>query len=227
MADILLQQLSKLYLPGVGSLEQIDDFTFKVAHRPLSIHMNELVRVGTLLRSKLQNSAVESSSFSFDALADLHMDHLTHQRNDAVKYAPGCQRKKNSPAAVSRLSRENQLATPSLSQCSRILKLWCDDFKPSNVLLNENLQIVGLIDLEFTYAAPTEISSAPPWWLLIEQIEYWPDGIEAWMKVHDYRLQTFLKVLIKHEDALLRYGRLEGDQMLSGPMREKQRSGIF
>jgi hypothetical protein len=93
MADILLQQLSKLSLPGVGSLEQIDDFTFKVAHRPLSIHMNELVRVGTLLRPKLQNSALESSSFPFDALADLHMDHLTHQRNDAVKYAPGCQRK--------------------------------------------------------------------------------------------------------------------------------------
>lgn len=34
----------------------------------------------------------------------------------------------------------------------------------------------------------------------------WPDGIEAWMKDRDYRLQTFLKVLIKHEDALLLYG---------------------
>jgi hypothetical protein len=40
---------------------------------------------------------------------------------------------------------------------------------PSNVLLYEKLQIVGLIDLEFTYAASTEISSAPPSWLLIEQ----------------------------------------------------------
>src|SRR4051812_33987307 len=87
MADILLQ-LNKLSLPRVGSLEQIDDFTFKVAHRPLSIHMNELVRVGTLLRSNLQNSALETSSFSFDALADLHIDHLAHQRNDAVKSAP-------------------------------------------------------------------------------------------------------------------------------------------
>ncbi|KAJ6078543.1 phosphotransferase family protein [Penicillium canescens] len=82
MAVILLQ-LNELSLPRIGSLEQIDDFTFKVTHHPLSIHMNELVRVGALLRSKLQDSALESSSFSFDALADLHIDHLTHQRNDA------------------------------------------------------------------------------------------------------------------------------------------------
>jgi hypothetical protein len=33
MADTLLQ-LSKLSLPRIGLLEQIDDFTFKVAHRP-------------------------------------------------------------------------------------------------------------------------------------------------------------------------------------------------
>ncbi|KAJ6043294.1 phosphotransferase family protein [Penicillium canescens] len=113
----------------------------------------------------------------------------------------------------------NEVATIRYIQENITLKLWCDDVKPSNVLLYEKLQIVGLIDWEFTYAAPTAISSAPPWWLLIEQPD-WPYCIEAWMKVRDYRLQAFLKVLIKHEDALLRYGQLEEGQILSGPMRK-------
>jgi hypothetical protein len=38
-------------------------------------------------------------------------------------------------------------------------KIWCDDLRPANVLLNENMQIVGVVDWEFTYAAPAEFSS--------------------------------------------------------------------
>lgn len=45
-ADILLQP-NKISLPRIGSLEQNEDFTNEVARRPLSIHMNELVRLGT------------------------------------------------------------------------------------------------------------------------------------------------------------------------------------
>jgi hypothetical protein len=52
LADILLW-LSTPFLPHIGSLSQIDDFTWKVARRPLSINMNELVRLGGLPRSKL------------------------------------------------------------------------------------------------------------------------------------------------------------------------------
>jgi len=35
-------------------------------------------------------------------------------------------------------------------------KLWCDDIRPANLLINEDLQIVGVIDWEFTHAAPVE-----------------------------------------------------------------------
>lgn len=48
-ADVLLQ-LSTLRLPRIGSLVQIDDFTWEATQRPLSYNANELVRLGTLPR---------------------------------------------------------------------------------------------------------------------------------------------------------------------------------
>ncbi|OOF91237.1 hypothetical protein ASPCADRAFT_10037 [Aspergillus carbonarius ITEM 5010] len=225
-ADILLQ-LNKLSLPQVGSLEQIDDFTYDVARRPLSIHMNELVRLGTLPRSSLPHGTFESASSYFDALAELHIQHLMHQRNDAIDSAIDCRRKFIARQLFRKLSSDRRLTSPTLHPDSGSFKLWCDDLRPSNVLLNADLQVVGVIDWEFTYAAPAEFSSAPPWWLLLEQPEYWPDGIEEWTRVYDYRLQTFLKVLIEREETLIQSGRLSEEQRLSGPMRQSWRSGDF
>ncbi|KAH2141556.1 hypothetical protein KXW42_002736 [Aspergillus fumigatus] len=77
-ADILLQ-LSTLRLPRIGSLAQIDDFTWEVARRPLSYNANELARLGTLPRSKLPkaNETFQSASSYSNMLADLHLEHLT------------------------------------------------------------------------------------------------------------------------------------------------------
>lgn len=88
-ADILLQ-LNKLSFPRIGSLKQIDGFTYEVANRPLSIHMNELVCLGTLPRSKLPDTTFGSALSYFDALAGLQIEHLKHQRNDAVDSATDC-----------------------------------------------------------------------------------------------------------------------------------------
>ncbi|KAJ5096402.1 hypothetical protein NUU61_005758 [Penicillium alfredii] len=69
-----------------------------------------------------------------------------------------------------------RLTNPSLENGP--FKIWCDDFRPVNILLNSDSEIVGVIDWEFTYAAPVEFSHAPPWWLLIEKPEFWPKGLE-------------------------------------------------
>lgn len=95
------------------------------------------------------------------------------------------------------------------------------------MLLNENLQIVGVVDWEFTYAAPSEFSSAPPWWLLFKQPEYWPGGLEYWTEAYEICLQTFLEALVDREDAAIDSGRLREDQRLSGKMRKSWDSGDF
>lgn len=85
----------------------------------------------------------------------------------------------------------------------------------------------GVVDWEFTYAAPVEFSYAPPWWLLIEKPELWSRGIENWAKVFGYRLETFLKAMRNCEDTAIQQGRLGEDQRLSSPMRKSWESGGF
>lgn len=75
------------------------------------------------------------------------------------------------------------------------------------MLLHENLQIAGVVDWEFTYAAPAEFSYAPPWWLLIERPEFWPNGIDDWASVFNNRLRE--------------------DQRLSSHMQQNWDSGKF
>jgi hypothetical protein len=53
-----------------------------------------------------------------------------------------------------KLARGKKLSLPGYEHGS--FKLWCDDFRPANVLLNEDMRIAGVVDWEFTYAAPVE-----------------------------------------------------------------------
>ncbi|OAQ68096.2 protein kinase-like protein [Pochonia chlamydosporia 170] len=159
LADVLLQ-LSKLEFPTIGSLEEVDEFTWEARRRPLSIHMNELVRLGTLPRDKLPNETYGASCDYFEALAQLHIDHLKHQRNDAVDSEIDCRRKYIARRLFQGLSKQRKLASSTFTNGP--FKLWCDDLRPSNILLDANMQIVEVVDWEFTYAAPAEFSFAPP-----------------------------------------------------------------
>lgn len=94
------------------------------------------------------------------------------------------------------------------------------------MLLNEN-EIIGVVDWEFTYAAPVEFSHAPPWWLLIEKPESWPKGIEDWTRVYDHRLKSFLKAMKDREDMSIQQGRLNEEQRLSNAMAQSWESGDF
>jgi hypothetical protein len=87
--------------------------------------------------------------------------------------------------------------------------------------------LVAGIDWEFTYSATVEFSHAPCWWLLIEQPEYWPDGIDEWVMAYEPRLQTLLTALREREDALILAGRLEDRRRLSGHMQKSWDSGDF
>lgn len=226
LAGILLQLFTPS-LPRIGSLSQIDDFTWEITRRPLSMNMNELVRLGTLPRTKLPDlyTTFTTASSYLEALADLNIEHLVHQRNDSVESADDCRRKFIARRLFRKLARDKRLTNPLLDKGP--FKIWCDDLRPANVLLHGNLKVAGVVDWEFTYAAPVEFSYAPPWWLLIEKPEYWPKGLEHWTRVFDYRLKTFLKVMKEHEDSMIQKGRLKEDQRLSGPMYQSWESGDF
>ncbi|KAL4807309.1 hypothetical protein BDV18DRAFT_168257 [Aspergillus unguis] len=218
-----LLQLYKPDFPRIGSLSQVDDFSWEVTRRPLSMNMNELVRLGTLPRSEIPplNATFEKASSYFEALALLNIKHLFHQRNDAVRSADDCRRKFVARHLFYKLAREKKLSLP----CSESgpFKLWCDDFRPANVLLHEDMQIAGVVDWEFTYAGPVEFSNAPPWWLLIERPGNWSKGIEDWTREFERRLKTFLSAMRRCEDADIQHGQ----DRLSDKMQQSWESGDF
>ncbi|GLA32171.1 hypothetical protein AnigIFM63326_011310 [Aspergillus niger] len=111
VATILLK-LSQPNLPRIGSLHQVDDFTWEVTKRPLSMTMNSLIRLGSLPQSKLPNKTFDSTSSYYEALAELHIAHLTNQRNDAIDSADDCRRKLVGRYLFRKLAREHCLTKP-------------------------------------------------------------------------------------------------------------------
>lgn len=226
VASILLQ-LSRPSLPRIGSLDQVDDFTWRVTHRPLSMPMNTLIQLGSLPQSKLPTTTFDTTSSYFETLAELHIAHLMNQRNDAIDSAEDCRRKLVARYLFRKLAREHRLTKQLASFDKGPFKLWCDDFRPANILMNKELKIVGVVDWEFTYAAPVEFSFAPPWWLLIEKPEYWPRGLDDWCSNYERRLQTFLSAMRYQEDKAIEQGWLRSTLRLSSLMQDSWETGDF
>jgi hypothetical protein len=227
VANILLQ-LSKLEFPLIGALEEIDEWSSQVTRRPLSMPMNELVRTGTLPRAKLPTGTFSTTSDYLENLAKLHVEHLTHQRNDAIESKTHCQRKYVARHLFHSLASQRKLLPNNYGKYNKgPFKFWCDDLRPSNILLDKDLQIVSVIDWEFFYAAPAEDTFAPPWWLLIEQPEYWDDGLDDWVEKYEQCLAIFLKSMTECENDAISSGTLQGEQRLSDKMRESWANGDF
>ncbi|OAA44789.1 Protein kinase-like domain protein [Metarhizium rileyi] len=224
VASILLQ-LSKLEHPLIGALEEKGECLWEVTKRPLSMPMNELVRTGTLPRAKLPASTFSTTAEYLESLAKLHIDHLAHQRNDAIESRTDCQRKYIARKLFQKLAGEMKLVSGMYNKGP--FQFWCDDLRPSNILLDKDLQIVAVIDWEFSYAAPSEFTFAPPWWLLVEQPEYWDKGLADWTEKYEHCLAIFLRAMVDCEDASIASGGLHEEQRLSGKMRESWASGDF
>ena len=79
-------------------------------------------------------------------------------------------------------------------------RLFGDDFRPGNILINDANKIVSVIDWEFTYTAPTQFVLDPPWWLLLDTPEMWDADIDDWAKNYALRLETWLAAMKAAEE---------------------------
>ncbi|RLL93411.1 hypothetical protein CFD26_100911 [Aspergillus turcosus] len=178
--------------------DDLDDL-WVVQHRPLTLNMNELVQVGNFPPHLLPAGPFTTSSSYYRALADMHLDHLVTQRNDAVDSPEDCRTKCIARFLFRKLAMEGRCKYNDRGP----FKLFCDDFRPANVLTNAEFQVVGAIDWEYTYAAPLEFVYSAPFWLLLELPEYWSEGLDDWTNVYETRLETFLKVMEEREKVAL------------------------
>lgn len=104
----------------------------------------------------------------------------------------------------------------SKEYCKGPFKLYCDDLRPDNILVDASrLAATGVVDWEFTYAAPVEFTHAAPWWLLLEKPEDWQNDLDKFLEHFTPRFQTFLEVLKDCENKKIQDGSLSQSRRLS------------
>ncbi|KJZ71953.1 hypothetical protein HIM_08633 [Hirsutella minnesotensis 3608] len=224
MANIVLQ-LSTLSFPRIGSLVQDERGRVRVSGRPLIQNMNSLVEFAGVPPALLPSQQYLGSRQWYSAMADMHLAQATFQRNDAVLDEDDARDKFVARQLFRRLASSDRLATetdPGDGEGNQgAFRLYSEDLRPSNVLIDKNLCVVGVIDWEFAYAAPAEFSLDPPWWLLLKSPEYWPGGYTPWMEAYEPRFNIFLNALEQEEDEMRKSGRCLSDQVpLSRRMRQ-------
>ncbi|PGG95545.1 hypothetical protein AJ80_09941 [Polytolypa hystricis UAMH7299] len=219
MAQVMLE-LSKPTFPSIGALE-LELGKWRVTKRPMTLNMNELVRVGNLPPAEFTKRTFQTAAEYFEELATQHLLHLRYQRNDAVDNEQDCRKKYIARCLFRKIAQGFEAEAGPFH-------LYCDDFCPSNVLVSEpDLAITGVIDWEFTYVAPNEFLYSAPWWLLLERPEGWDSNLNEFLTHYIPSLHLFLKVLKDCEDGQVQKGTLTDSQRLSDRMARSLESGVF
>ncbi|OOG00305.1 hypothetical protein ASPCADRAFT_125356 [Aspergillus carbonarius ITEM 5010] len=195
MAHILLE-LWKLDFDRIGSLGR-DESTgeSRITHRPVTLAMNELVRTCGLVDSTPRKFYSSAADYII-ALLELQSLHLQQQRN-SIYDSTDCREK----YACRHLMKAIALNFLSEKDNHDPFKLFCDDLCPGNVLVNDSFQITGVIDWEFSYAAPAQFAGSIPWWLLLERPHriIYHSGVDAFFDQFLPKAEIFLQCLEQKE----------------------------
>ncbi|KAJ9130148.1 Phosphotransferase [Pleurostoma richardsiae] len=213
---VYLLQLFKLSFPRIGSLAQTGENTFSVVGRPITQNMNSMLQLANIPHVTLppKDRTYRTADEWYLALAEMHIAQLVFQHNDLVATADDCRNKYVARQLFRRLAKQGRLSSfgfaeddwsaQSKSQTSMLcpapssttsFRLWCDDFRAGNILLDETDEIAAFIDWEFTYIAPTQFALDPPWWLLLNAPEAWYSRIDDWTRTYSVRLETWLRAM--------------------------------
>lgn len=221
IADIMLQ-LFQFNFPCIGAISKDSaSNASSVTGRPLTYSMNELATTAFYPVDKFPIAPFKSVSGYFKSLTHEHMTHLWTQRNLSS----------NPKDAEERYVTRHLFAQLVDKYCvdnGGPFKLFCDDLRPQNILVDpKTLRITAVLDLEFTNAMPSQYSSEPPWWLLLAG----PDSylfrgrtMEEFMTAYEPRLGQFLQAMQRAEGAR---GTPRDEKPLSSLMRESWVSKRF
>ncbi|RAK71927.1 phosphotransferase family protein [Aspergillus fijiensis CBS 313.89] len=210
MAEILLE-LSKPEFPFIGAVRLDETGEWTVQQRPFTFNMNRLSQTSNIPHSIFGQQHFDNAADYFEELARHHFHHLELQRNDAVTDEADCRKKYIARCLFRKLSRDI-----SKEHCKGPFRLYCDDLRPDNVLVDASrLAVTGVIDWEFTYAAPAEFTYAAPWWLLLEKPEDWETDLDEFL------------VLKECEAKKIQDGSLSHSQQLSIAMEKSMETGLF
>ncbi|KAI9163455.1 Phosphotransferase [Paramyrothecium foliicola] len=239
LARVMLE-LSEPQFTRIGSLLEVNG-DFQVAGRPLTQNMNTMTQLAHIPPAIFpsQTKTFATADEWYIELSNMHLAQLLFQHNDLYV----------ARQLFRRLAKQGHLSTFGFSQdnCSaayakkvtrpRIsapdgsagFRLWCDDFRPTNILIDNfgpggEVEVAAVIDWEFTCAAPAQFVLDPPWWLLFETSEMWlPSGVDEWIKAYELQLEVWLKAMEEQENSAT----FPDGVLLSAHMRESWETGRF
>lgn len=223
---MLILEFSRCEFDEIGALEDTGS-GFRITKRPLTFNMNELMASANLPEEAFPSHTFRSAADYFEALALQHFSHLRFQERDVVSNEEDCRKKFTARCLFLNLTRR---LFGGHSQGP--FRLYCDDLRPSNVLVQLDdttkvLGVSGVIDWEFTYAAPAEFTYAAPWWLLLQSPEDWEQDLNEFLARYMPRLRVFVEVLSDCEDKMRKQNLLAESQRLSPRMEQSMENGQF
>ncbi|KAL1877901.1 hypothetical protein Daus18300_002254 [Diaporthe australafricana] len=220
----LMLQLLRHRFTRIGSLTQTAAGSFEIQSRPVTTNMQGMLAIANIPQCALpaKNETYHTADAWYAACCNMISAPLLFQRNDFVTSADDCRNKYVARQIVRRLATEGKLSIfgfeeDTWSEQSKKMKadnksgrklcpapagsgqaafpLWCDDFQTGNILVDDGDNVTGVIDWEFTYAAPAQFCLDPPWWLLIEMPEVWILGLENFSARFSKILPTWLEAV--------------------------------
>lgn len=243
-----LVELARPAFSRIGSLLEVDG-SFRVAGRPLTYNMSSMTKLANIPEAifPARDATFATADEWYVQLAKMHLAQLIFQHNDLVSDEDDCRNKYVSRQLFLKLAKQGHLSTFGFAEDnwsafakaatrprfpapggSNPFRLWCDDLRPANALLDsaeDDSGLAVLLDWEFTYAAPAQFVLDPPWWLLFETPEMWePGGVGGWSKAYEAQLGTWLKAMEDQEDGA---AFVDGLPPISAYMRESWETGRF
>lgn len=95
-------------------------------------------------------------------------------------------------------------------------------------MVNSELDICGVIDWEYCYAAPVVFTYCPPSWLLLTHPDDWTDGdLGVLLERYLPRYRLFIKALQEEETEMIQRGTLSEGQRISIYMEKALENGHF
>ncbi|KAK0609327.1 hypothetical protein B0T17DRAFT_546778 [Bombardia bombarda] len=186
---------------------------------PLTLAANEISCLSGADVLGPRSRAFSSTTEYFHHVVEQHWQQFTRQRNSVDDSDEG---RENYVFHRVLKSLTDHQAWPEHD--AGPFKLICDDFGPANMLVNNSreLKIVGVVDLEWSYAGPAQLFATAPWWLLQERPSVWLHTTER----RDMFLRHWarFKQILEEEEARLRP---EGSGWLSALVKRSEENGTM
>ena len=235
-------QLAQPAFPRIGALVETSPGFYRVMGRPITLNMSNMVQLSNIPKSIFpsEGTTYQTADEWYTVLAEMQIATLLFQHNDMISSEDDCRSKYVARQLFRKLAKQGRLSKfgfteDDWSACSKdacatltapdgsgSFRLWSDDFRPVNVIVDENDQVLGAIDWEFAYVGPTQFILDSPWWLLLDVPEMWDNGIENWTSLYERRLKTWLSAMEEVEKDMS-----PGLFLLSAYMRESWETGRF